>query len=99
MQKTNSVKKLCENLNMVSSFKQNRKYKTNKLHVNNNVELTHTNEICKAFNNYFSTVGQELFVNLTSNNSCSNQNHDFTKYCGKPIKTACIVNQLRRMSY
>ena len=67
---------------MVSSFKQNRKYKTNKLHVNNNVELTHTNEICNAFNNYFSTVGQELVVNLTSNNSCSNQNHDFTKYCG-----------------
>ena len=31
--KTNSVKKLCENLNMVSSFKQNRKHKTvNKLH-------------------------------------------------------------------
>ena len=71
--KTNSVKKLCENLNMVSSFKQNRKYKTvNKLHVNKNVQLTQTNEICNAFINYFSTVGQELVVNLTINNSSSN---------------------------
>ena len=71
---------------MVSSFKQNRKHKTvNKLHINN-TELTRTNEICNAFNNYFSTVGQELVINLTSDNSFSNQNHDFTKYYGKPMK-------------
>jgi len=84
--KTNSIKKLWENLNNVSSFKNGNKktaIKLSKLCINN-VILNDNKNICNGLNKYFSTVGQQLVDELTKNNPSSNTK-DFIKYCEPSI--------------
>jgi len=80
-QKTNSIKQLWKNLNTVCSFKQgkSRSNSISKLNVNG-VTLHENKDICNGFNNYFSTVGQNLVDDLIKNNKNTNV-CDFKTYC------------------
>ena len=95
--KTNSIKKLWENLNMVSSFKSGKQKKNNKitkLRVNNTT-LTETEDICNAFNKYFNTVGQQLVDELNNRNPGSNK-IDFIKYCEPSMKNSMFCEPVSR---
>jgi len=87
--KTNSIKKLWENLNMITSFKngkRNNENKIAKLRINNAI-LTNGNDICNGLNKHFTTVGQQIVGDLINNNPTSNL-MDFTKYCDPPLKNS-----------
>lgn len=87
--KTNSIKKLWENLNMISSLKTKQKSANSisKLRINN-MEIKQTADICNAFNKYFSSVGQELVANMVHTSSSITATPDFINYCGKPLKNS-----------
>jgi len=93
--KTNSVKHLWNNLNTVCSFKKCKTKDNNtisKLIINGRT-VTNSQDICNGFNQYFSTVGENLIHNeLVKNNNNSSLNLcDFKKYCSVPVRNSMFV--------
>ena len=93
--KTNSVKQLWNNLNTVCSFKKCKTKDNNtisKLIINGRT-VTNSQDICNGFNQYFSTVGDNLIHNeLVKNNNNSSLNLcDFKKYCSVPVRNSMFV--------
>lgn len=80
--KTNTIKKLWENLNTVCSFKRKpSKNSVSKLIINDQV-LVDSYNISNGFNKYFSSVGETLVQNLTNDPMFNNLS--FTSYLDKP---------------
>jgi hypothetical protein len=67
--KTNSIKQLWRNINTIWALKKSRMTATIIKHLKvNNAEITCPNDICSAFNTYFSSIGQKLRkVTITDN--------------------------------
>ena len=80
--KTNTIKKLWENLNTVCSFKRKlSKNRVSKLIINDQV-IVDSYDISNGFNKYFSSIGETLVQNLTNHPMFNNLS--FTSYLDKP---------------
>ena len=81
--KPNSIKQLWKNLNIVSSFKENKAINVLSVLNNNNnyyYYVTDPAEISAIFNNYFCNISSNL-INCTGVNNTGT----FKKYCPSPL--------------
>ena len=91
--KTNSIKQLWRNINAVWSFKKSQVNATSIKHLKvNNLEITQPNEICSAFNNYFSSIGQKL-VDLLP---VTDDTNGFASYMDKPVVNSMFCDPVER---
>jgi hypothetical protein len=82
--KTNSIKRLWSNLNMVCNFKMNKSKSTiYKLRTNSEI-VTDKNDICNVFNQYFVNIGDKLVTDVLSQYPSWSAN-DCDRYLNKPL--------------
>ena len=88
--RTNSIKKLWENLNTVCAFKKkNTSNSISQLRCGTGIVST-SDEICAEFNHYFSTIGSVLLDDLNKRHPSATDT-DFIQYCDKSTKTSMFV--------
>lgn len=85
--KNNTIRQIWKNLNTVCSFKaKNTKKFISKIRINN-IEISDSLEMSKAFNQYFSSVGATLLkqnVQITQ----SIDDYNYQKYCSNPVTSS-----------
>jgi hypothetical protein len=91
--RTNSIKQLWRNINTVWALKKSRVTATSIKHLKvNNAEITCPNDICSAFNTYFSSIGQKLVEKLP----ITDDDNGFASYMNKPVVNSMFCDPVER---